>query len=1300
MARILRLCAALCLIGGTAAAQTAQVLHQFSDPPTSPQSSLVEVSPGVLIGLSQTGGGGTGTMYRRNADGTVTLLHSFNDDGGSGEFGGVLPGQSLLLHDGYIYFTRDGGPTGRGLIYKMEVATSALTVLHAFGSTEGSEPRGGLSLGSDGLLYGVTLGANTGSLGTLYRIDPVSGAFTTLVTFNGANGVQPFAPPVQASNGFFYGPVSGGAGDRGSIYKFDPVSGAFTLIHAFTSANGESVPSPPFIVASDGKLYAPGGALNEGAIYRLDPTTDAVTVAVSFSNTGGRFPFARLVQGIDGQLYGTLTGGLGLLSAIYRADPATGAFGIVHEFPVNNGANTNMRSGLLRASDGLLYGVEERGGALGLGQLFSYAPATDVATTLYDFGPIVPGGAQPLGLVRASNGLSYGTTLAGGSNRAGTLFEFNAGVPSLTPLQSFTSFSVTGTLTEGPDGNLYGAISRGGFSGSFLFRHDPVSATFTGFNFFSSSNQPTRGMTRGADGLMYGAQTSTSSGASSIFRFVPGGSTISLFATLPGTFFLNPSNFAPIVASDGHFYGLSSNGGTTFGGTLYKVDRITRAVTILHSFDATTPLGARPTSDLTEGPDGRLYGATATGGAGGFGAIFRYDLASNAMTVVQPLGVGGFGREVVARFVADTHGMLYGTTSRGGAQGRGTVFRLDPATGAASIVYSLTAAEGRAPRGTMVLGDNGDLYVAAQKEGPDGGGTIFRLDLNDDTAPTVSIASPTATAYALHQAVNASFTCADAESGVASCTGTVANGAAIDTATAGAKTFTVSATNGDGDSHIEQVFYTVNKGAPTVIVTGGTFPFDGLAHPAAVAVTGGVGETLGPATVTYNGSPTPPIAVGTYTVVASFAGDDNYESGEAQTTIKIEKASTTTTLVSEPNPSSAVEVVRLTATVTTAPSVNPTGQVQFFDGATLLGSAALNASRVATITTTTLAAGAHSLTATYVGDGSFNGSTSSAVALTVTPLASSTITALFVSPAPSQVGTPANLIAIVVPLGGTGAPAGTVQFFDGSIALGSAPLTPSGGYQVATLTTSGLAAGVHALQARYAGDGTFGGSVSPLTLQTVYVTTPPAATTTTLTTTPNPSGLGQTFSITIQVRSPSGVPSGSVYLSINGTIVAALPLTPSGGVGRVIVPITGGLPRGLYVMSAIYVGTAQFAASSSQNTYQCVACSLATAIQSSAPSREDDPDVGAIVPRTAAIVAEDRVDAEAGPFEPARHLADRQGAEHQREVVLASDAVADRDVPLIEHREATGAILRDRFDERYFRAPAHASRQGPARVVL
>src|SRR5690349_8764479 len=102
----------------------------------------------------------------------------------------------------------------------------------------------------------------------------------------------------------------------------------------------------------------------------------------------------------------------------------------------------------------------------------------------------------------------------------------------------------------------------------------------------------------------------------------------------------------------------------------------------------------------------------------------------------------------------------------------------------------------------------------------------------------------------------------------------------------------------------------------------------------------------------------------------------------------------------------------------------------------------------------------------------------------------------------------------------------------------------------------------------------------------------------------------------------------------------------------------------------------------------------------SAFAGEDHPDVGPGVPRTAAIITEDGVDAEPGVFEPARHLAYRERPEGQREIVAAADAAARRDVALIEDGEAARAILGNRFDQRHRRRAPHPPRQRAPRVVL
>ncbi|MFI1495963.1 Ig-like domain-containing protein, partial [Streptomyces griseofuscus] len=155
----------------------------------------------------------------------------------------------------------------------------------------------------------------------------------------------------------------------------------------------------------------------------------------------------------------------------------------------------------------------------------------------------------------------------------------------------------------------------------------------------------------------------------------------------------------------------------------------------------------------------------------------------------------------------------------------------------------------------------------------------------------------------------------------------------------------------------------------------------------------------------------------------------------------------------------------------------------------------------ATLTTSALTVGSHSLTAVYSGDTDFAGSTSPVDTQTVSQAA--TTTTLTSAPDPSVYGQTKTLTATVTAVPpGAGTPTGTVSFYDGPTLLGTGTL--SGG--TATLTTSALAVGTHSLTAVYSGDTDFSGSTSPVDTQTVSQ----AATTTTLTSAPDPSVYGQT----------------------------------------------------------------------------------------------------------------------------------------------------------------------------------------------
>jgi hypothetical protein len=268
-----------------------------------------------------------------------------------------------------------------------------------------------------------------------------------------------------------------------------------------------------------------------------------------------------------------------------------------------------------------------------------------------------------------------------------------------------------------------------------------------------------------------------------------------------------------------------------------------------------------------------------------------------------------------------------------------------------------------------------------------------------------------------------------------------------------------------------------------------------------------------------------------------------------------------------PNPSAFGQSVTLTAAVTPA---GATGTVQFLDGGTALGTATISGG-AAGLAVSTLAAGTHSIKAVYSGDGNYSGSTSGAITQTVSKAASSV--SLSAGPNPSTVGQAVTLTAAVTPAGGTG----TVQFLDGSTALGTA--TISGG--TAALAVSTLAAGTHSITAVYSGDGNYSGSTSGAWTQTVSK----VASTTLLSASPNPSVSGQSVSLTATI-SPTAA-TGSVQFFDGSTSLGTA--TVSGGSASKAVTT---LSVGGHSITAVYSGDANYAASTSAAVTQTVVAAL------------------------------------------------------------------------------------------------------------
>jgi hypothetical protein len=223
------------------------------------------------------------------------------------------------------------------------------------------------------------------------------------------------------------------------------------------------------------------------------------------------------------------------------------------------------------------------------------------------------------------------------------------------------------------------------------------------------------------------------------------------------------------------------------------------------------------------------------------------------------------------------------------------------------------------------------------------------------------------------------------------------------------------------------------------------------------------------------------LSVGTHSITASYSGDSNYQgSTSAVLKQKVTAASTTTALASSLNPAVFGQNVTWTATVKSNTTATPTGSVQYKDGTTLIGTATLNASGVATLTSSKLSSGTHSITAQFVANTNFLASVSSPLSQVVTQASSSTV--LAVSPDPAKKGAVVTLTATVSPQY-SGSPTGKVTFLDGTTTLGAATVNPT--KHTASFKTSKLAVGSHSLTASYGGSTDFKASVSAPITETI-----------------------------------------------------------------------------------------------------------------------------------------------------------------------------------------------------------------------
>jgi uncharacterized repeat protein (TIGR03803 family) len=345
-------------------------------------------------------------------------------------------------------------------------------------------------------------------------------------------------------------------------------------------------------------------------------------------------------------------------------------------------------------------------------------------------------GANPeAALIRDAKGNLYGTTVYGGASGVGTVFKLSSNGRE-TVLYSFTGGAdgkyPTDDLIMDAKGHLYSTTLEGGASGAgTVFKlsgkgRETVLYSFTGG---VDGASPSGGLIMDADGNLYGVTTEGgASGAGTVFKVSGKGTETVLYSFTGGADGKYPTG-GLIMGAEGNLYGTTLEGGASGAGTVFTLTK-KGAETVLYSFTGGAD-GALPGTALIMDAKGDLYGSAWGGGSHdacslGCGTVFKVSSKGKETTLYIFTG-GTDGQHPDGSLILDAKGNLYSTTSYGGRSGDGVVFKVS-GKATETVLYSFTGgASGANPYAGLIVDAKGNLYGTTIYGGAAGLGTIFKL---------------------------------------------------------------------------------------------------------------------------------------------------------------------------------------------------------------------------------------------------------------------------------------------------------------------------------------------------------------------------------------------------------------------------------------------------------------------------------------------------------------------------------------------------------------------------------------------
>jgi uncharacterized repeat protein (TIGR03803 family) len=371
-----------------------------------------------------------------------------------------------------------------------------------------------------------------------------------------------------------------------------------TVLHRFSGADGND-PQTALTLGGDGRLYGTtlvGGQFDRGTVFVIDVKTGELVTLHSFASDEGANPLGQLVWASDGNFYGTTRSGgddnincAGGCGTIYRISPS-GDYETLHFMLKQEGSS--LQGGLIEGTDGRLYGTATVGGVPGCGTVYAFSRADSKVKVLHTFN-CATDGRYPYGrLVQATNGLLYGTTSEGASAEQGTAYRLKPNGSHFLTLAQFADADAgcqpKAGLIQASNGDLYGATEDCGTYGAGALYSVTLKGAISAIYHFDNDGyardgkNPTAELLQAPDGKLYGAA---------------------------------PIGGLPVEDPDR-------------SGTVFRVNLKETKFKVLHTFTR-SPDGSYPTTALTLGPDGNLYGVTPVGGSDvgfGMGTVYRLKL--------------------------------------------------------------------------------------------------------------------------------------------------------------------------------------------------------------------------------------------------------------------------------------------------------------------------------------------------------------------------------------------------------------------------------------------------------------------------------------------------------------------------------------------------------------------------------------------------------------------------------------------------------------------------------------------------